>query len=139
MPGPVGSTGLSDYRLRLVEWPRSPLESRLPPACPRDGCGWRSADSCCLPRCCWRCGRDRSPVSFRGMRWPHHSPRNEELGRVVLSAQNSDDGHEQTFGNADGGGCVVGMFGCKIEDLSRMSDTEIRPFFYECSRSRSIS
>ena len=51
---------------------------------------------------------------FRGMRLPHHSPRNEELGRVVLSAQNSDDGHEQTFGNADGGGCVVGMFGCAI-------------------------
>jgi hypothetical protein len=48
------------------------------------------------------------------MRWPHHSPRNEELGRVVLSAQNSNDGHEQTFGNADGGGCVVGMFGCAI-------------------------
>jgi hypothetical protein len=24
------------------------------------------------------------------------------------------DGHEQTFGNADGGGCVVGMFGCVI-------------------------
>jgi uncharacterized membrane protein YfcA len=58
--------------------------------------------------------RDRSPVWFRGMRWPHHSLRNEELGRVVRSAQNSDDGHEQTFGNADRGGCVVGMFGCVI-------------------------
>jgi hypothetical protein len=45
---------------------------------------------------------------------PHHSARNEELGRAVLSAQNSDDGHEQTFGNPDGGGCVVGMFGCAI-------------------------
>src|SRR5215472_3323156 len=50
---------LSDYRLRLVEWPRSPLESRLPAACPREGCGWRSADSCCLPRCCWHSAGDR--------------------------------------------------------------------------------
>jgi hypothetical protein len=64
MPGPVRSIGLSDYRLRLVEWPRSPLESRLPAACPRDGCGWPSAHSCCLPRCCWRCGGDRSRVWF---------------------------------------------------------------------------
>ena len=45
---------------------------------------------------------------------PHRSPWNEELGRVVLSAQISDDGHEQTFGKADGGGCVVGMFGRAI-------------------------
>jgi hypothetical protein len=46
--------------LRLVEWPRSPLESRLRAACPRDGHGWPSAHSCCLPRCCWRCGRESS-------------------------------------------------------------------------------
>src|SRR3984893_822093 len=72
MPGPVGSTGLSDYRLRLVEWPRSPLESRLPAACPRDGCGWRSADSCCLPQCCWGCAGNRSRGSVCRQR--EHAP-----------------------------------------------------------------
>ena len=99
---------------RLLQFTASPLESRLPAACPRNGCGWRSAHSCCLPRCCWCCGGDRSRVWFRGMRWPRHSPRNEELGRVVLSVQNSDDGHDKTFISSDDGGCFAGMFGCAI-------------------------
>src|SRR5215471_4147150 len=65
MPGPVRSTGLLDYRLRLVEWPRSLLASRLPAAYPRDGHGWPSAGSCCLPPRCWRCGGDRSGMVSR--------------------------------------------------------------------------
>src|SRR5215471_13895628 len=64
MPGPVRSIGLSDYRLHLVESQRSPLASRLPAVCPRDGHGWHSVDSCCLPRRCWRCGGDRSREVF---------------------------------------------------------------------------
>src|SRR5205085_12155476 len=47
-------------------------------------------------------------VWFRGMRWPHHSLRNEERGRVVLSAQNLGDGHDRTYDSSDGGGCFVG-------------------------------
>ena len=43
MPGPVRWIGLSEYRSRLVESLRSPLASRLPAACLRDGHGWHSA------------------------------------------------------------------------------------------------
>ena len=60
MPGPVGSIGLSDCRSHLAASRRSPLASRSPAACPRDGCGWRSADCCCLPQFCWRRAGDPS-------------------------------------------------------------------------------
>jgi hypothetical protein len=40
--------------------------------------------------------------------------RNWELGRVVLLKENSDDGHDQTFRNADSGGCAAIIFGSSL-------------------------
>jgi uncharacterized membrane protein YfcA len=56
---------LVGLRLRLVASWRSPLASSSPAACLKDGCDWHSAASCCLRRCCWHCGVDRSQGSVR--------------------------------------------------------------------------